>query len=297
VVETLRARALEQLLPPLVHRLNNALAVFQGVFELGDGASERDRENARKELALLGTSLARLSVLARTPSTRLQVLELDPIGETCTLLLRPLAKTLRIDFTVHTRSGLSARVDARLESLIFVAVYELIQDLASRSEEPRRLSLSIAARPGTAAIVLTASGPVRLPRAASALQELARERGFAFRSRSMALGTSLRVLLPLLFDRVTPPGRPRVARRRVLLVQEDGQDRELAATLLREQGCEVDERTRVPADGQFELVLLDERALARDPEAGAHLRSVAYRRLERIRPPLRPAQLLEFLET
>ncbi|MEQ1893212.1 MAG: hypothetical protein ABL998_11755, partial [Planctomycetota bacterium] len=163
MVETLRARALERLLPPLVHRLNNAVAVFQGVFELGASASGRDRENARKELAVLGASLARLSLLARPPSTRLQVLALDPIGQTCTLLLRPLAQTLRVDFLVRARSGLSARADARLESLLFVAAFELIQELAARAAEPRRLRLSIEARQGQAALVLTAGGPTGLP--------------------------------------------------------------------------------------------------------------------------------------
>lgn len=300
MVETLRARALERLLPPLVHRLNNAVAVFQGVFELGASASGRDRENARKELAVLGASLARLSLLARPPSTRLQVLALDPIGQTCTLLLRPLAQTLRVDFLVRARSGLSARADARLESLLFVAAFELIQELAARAAraaEPRRLRLSIEARQGQAALVLTAVGPTGLPRSAAALEALARERGLAFRQRSSASGTSLRVLLPLLFDRVVLPERPRAERRRVLLIQEDGQDRELAATLLREQGCEVDERARAPGAGTFELVLLDERVLASDPQASARLAGVSYRRLERIQPPLRPAQLLEFLRS
>jgi hypothetical protein len=297
VVESLRARAFERLLPPLVHRLNNAIAVFQGVFELGAGASERDRENARKELSILSTSLARLALLARAPSTRQQVLALDPIGQSCALLLRPLAQTLQVDFTVRARSGLSARTDARLESLLFVAAFELIQALAEQESGPQRLRLSIEARRGCAALVLTASGPVALPCAAPALAELARERGLSFRQRTGPRGTSLRVLLPLLFDRVVPAERPRVARRRVLLIQEDGQDRELAATLLREQGCEVREQALVPSDGQFELVLLDERVLAGDPEAAARLARVAYRRLEHIRPPLRPAQLLEFLQT
>lgn len=296
MIAAIRARALERLLPALVHRLNNALAVFQGVFELGGGASEHDRENARKELAVLGASLARLSLLARTPSTRQQVLALDQIAQTGTLLLGPLTQTLQVDFLVRARSGLSARADARLESLFFVAAFELIEELAARPVEPRRLRFSIEARGGHAALVLTAGGPVGLPRAATGLAALARERGLSFRQRSSARGTSLRVLLPLLFERAEVNPRPRLERWRVLLVQEDGQDRELAATLLREQGCEVDERSRVPRAGQFELVLLDERVLALDPEAAARLGGIVYRRLEHIRPPLRPAQLLEFLQ-
>lgn len=293
--DSLRARAIERLLPPLVHHLNNAIAIVQGVFELESGASALDRRNARQKLATLSTSLARLSLLARTPSSRRQVLALDPIGETCELLLRPLAQALQVDFLVRARTGVSARADARLESLFFQAAFELIQACEDDASAPPRIRLTIASRGEWARVALTASGPAGLPRSAGALEDLAHELGFVFRQRATARGTGLCLLLPRLFDPVVPAEGQSALARRVLLVQEDGQDREICSLLLREQGCEVQELARVPASGDFELVLLDERVLARDPRAVANLGRVAYRRLEHIRPPLRPAELLQLL--
>jgi len=294
VDETDRARAIERLLPPLVHRLNNALALCQGVLELGPGASELDRHNARRELGCLGASLARLAQLARPPSTRAEVVALDPIGESCALLLGPLARALRVELAVRAGAGLSARADARLETLVLVATFELLELLAARAPAARRLRLTLDARAGRARISLAAAAALDPARVPEALQTYARERGLAFRRRVTARGTGLCLCLPLLSS--GPPAPARAPRRRVLLVQEEGQDRELAATLLREHGCEVREEPRVPEAGWFELVLLDERALAADPQAGARLERLACARVERFRPPLRPAELLRLLQ-
>lgn len=293
MVDALRARAIERLLPPLVHRLNNAVAVFQGVFELGTRASERDRENAHRELAVLSTTLARLSLLARVPSTRPQVVALDQIAQSCTLLLRPLAQTWKIELEAHAQPGLSTRCDAGLESLVLLTVFEFLQALHVQPPEQRQLRLALAASGETARLVLAARGPVGLPRSAQALLDYASAHGLHCAQHASARGAAVRLTLPLLFEHVLAPERPRAAQRRVLLLQEPGQDRELAATLLREQGCEVREEGAVPSEGSYELVLLDEGLLARDPEAlqrlGAHVR---YARLARIRPPLRPSELI-----
>lgn len=295
VVDALRARAIERLIPPLVHRLNNAVAVFQGVFELGTRASERDRENAQRELGVLSTTLARLSLLARSPSTRVQVVALDQLGQSCTLLLRPLAQTWKVELDVRCQPGLSTRCDAGLESLVLLASFELLQALQGQTSG-RRLRLSIAALGDRARLVLAGCGPLGLPRAATVLREYARERGFASALRTTAQGTALRLTLPLLFETTSAPGRARPVLRRVLLLQEPGQDRELVATVLREQGCEVREEGAVPREGSFELVLLDETLLVRDPGALGRLGAqVKYARLERLRSPVRPTELLELL--
>jgi hypothetical protein len=294
VVETLRAKAIERLLPPLVHRLNNAIAIIQGAVELEASASVQDRANARRELAVLSTTLVRLALFARAPSTRLQVIALETLGETCRLLLRPLAQTSHVDFRVRARSGLSTRADARLETLLLLAAYELIQASVMEAGGPRSVRLTIDAEGDRARLVLTAAGRTGLPRAAGALEAYAHERGLVFRQRVTTRGICLRLHMSLLFERVVPVERAPAARPRVLLIQAEGQDRELAATVLREQGCEVHEQSLAPRAGDFELVLVDERVLDRDP-AAARLDGVAYRRLERIRPPLRVAELLGFL--
>jgi len=293
MVDTLRARAIERLLPPLVHRLNNAVAVFQGVFELGARASARDREIAHRELAVLSSTLARLSLLARAPSTRPQVVALEQLTHSCTLLLRPLAQTLKVELEVQAQASLSTRCDAGLESLVLVTCHEFLVALHGQPLEARHLRLALSAVGDEARLVLVARGPLGMARAGSVLLDYARAHGLACAQRVSARGVGLRLTLPLLFERELVPGRARAAQRRVLLLQEPGQDRELAATLLREQGCDVREARAVPPEGNFELVLLDEDLLAHAPETlaqlGAHVR---YARLARIRPPLRPAELI-----
>ena len=296
VVDAIRARAIERLLPPLVHRLNNAVAVFQGVFELGSRASERDRANASSELTLLSNTLARLSLFARVPSTRQLVVALDQIGRSCTLLLRPLAQTRQVELELHIQPGLSTRCDAGLESLVLLTCYELLEALSAQPDGRRHLRLRIGAAGAEARLVVVGCGLLGLPRSATVLLEYARERGLASAHRSTSRGTALRLTLPLLFERAITPERARAARLRVLLLQAPGQDRELAAMLMREQGCEVHEEAGVPVEGSFELVLLDEGLLEREPEAlarvGTHVR---YRRLARIRSPLRPSELIGLL--
>jgi len=296
VVEALRAQAIERLLPPLVHRLNNAVAVFQGAFELGSRASPRDHENARRELAVLSASLERLSLLARAPSTRPQVVELDRIGQSCTLLLQPLAKSWKVEFEVHVQAGLATRCDAGLESLVLLTCYEFLVALQAQPVERRLLRLTLAASAQEGRLMLAALGPVGLPDGATSLRAYGEAHGLVGAQHATARGTAVRLVLPILFEHVLAPARPRAARKRVLLLQEPGQDRELAATLLREQGCEVREAGAVPRVGLYELVLLDEGLLTVHPGVLECLETqVRYGQLVRIRPPLRPIELLELL--
>src|SRR5262249_35210084 len=99
--EDRRAHTLLRLMAPLVHRLNNSLAVVQGVHESGSQAHESERELADRELAVVGHVLARLAILSRPSAARSQFVELGELFRTHELLLAPLAESLEVELELR----------------------------------------------------------------------------------------------------------------------------------------------------------------------------------------------------
>ena len=311
---------LERLVPPLVHRANNALAVVQGVLELGERAGARERELGQRELHALGALLARLAALAREPSTfegsgDLRALE---------LLLLPLADSLGVRLELRDlATGLCVPMDARLETLWLVLAAERVLLLGERPvSAPRRVRIRLAQGAGRARLTLSADEP--LPgfgldpsRGATTLEELRRlagERGWRLGVRAGKQAWSARLELPLGTEMGQLPaaGPASVRRARVFLLQAEGELRELSATVLREHGLEVVEGGAWPVSGEFELVLIDGELARGEPELLAHLRRDPRAGRTRLaclgrwpgtrssppvlEKPFRPRQLLEFVE-
>lgn len=292
--EELRARALLRIVPALVHRLNNSLAVVQGVQELGPSALEAERELARVELANLGQALARLATLARAPAPRAQALDVADLLGCVGVLVRPLAASAAVALELRADGTASVRLDGRLEALLVAACAELLDAGA------RNLRLCARAAHEEVRLTLTAAGIRRASPALSALQAHARELEWDCAWHASAAGTSLRLTLPA-SGATCPVHAPRVrAGRRVLLLHGADLERELAATLLEEHGYVVVESAEEPRAGvpgrAFDLALVEQRLALADPALPARLCArFALERVALLEPRMRPGALLALL--
>jgi hypothetical protein len=293
--EDLRARALLVLVPALVHRLNNALAVALGVHDLGPRAPGAERELAHAELSGMSQILARLADLARPPARPAGPQEVESWLRAVALLVRPLAASLgyALDLRVEPAHVI---VDGRLAGLV---VALCCAHLAADDVRPRR-RLRLSARParGGVRLALHATGSTRPSSAIRALEAHARDHGLRFGVHATAGAFGLALVLPalgsagLVAERA-PPGRAR----RVLLLHHEGQERELVATVLAESGCAVSESAREPREGgNFDLVLVQRRLALEDPSLSARLRARAdLGRVVLLEPRLGPGALLALL--
>lgn len=291
-----RALVLERLLPPLLHRANNALAVVQGVLELGERARGEERELARRETRALTALLGHLGALARGPSAGQGPRDLHAIASSVEVLLRPLAEALGVDLeirvgaSVPTEGALPACVDARCEPLWIALVVERTVAVA-RAGGPglRRARFRLRAASGWVALSLACDepvardGPLVERGALDELDELARQQGgrISIRARRRAWGCRLSLPLAILPSmaaagmtaavaiRPGPAGtRPRA---RVFLLQGEGELRELCATVLREDGHSVVDGSSLHGSGVFDLVLVDSELARGDPGLLARL--------------------------
>lgn len=291
--EERRAHTLLRLLSPLVHRLNNSLAVVQGVHELGPQAREAERDLARAELAVLGQVLARLALLARPRAARAQRVELREVFRTHELLLAPLAAGLGVQLVLRAEGVDTLEVDGSLEPLLLSACSALLAE-----EPPDRLRLLARASRRGLVLALGTTGPARPRAELAALRALARELGWRERVRVSHGASVLRLTMPVPVGApatVAPGGGGRA--RRVLLLHGADAERELVSTLLRENGWNVLVCAVEPRAGAFDLALVERRLALEDPGLPARLRArFALQRVELVEPRMRPGVLLAMLE-
>ncbi len=293
--EDRRAHALLRLLPPLVHRLNNALAVVHGVHELGAEVGGSERELARRGLAHLGQVLARLALFSRPPAARPELVEVEALFRTHELLLAPLAESLRVEFLLRAEGTGAQPVEGRLEGVLLAACAAL---LARDDPTPRRrLCLSARTTPRELVLALGSTGSRGFAESVAALQSLARELGWRQRVRSGAGASVLCLGLP-----ATSGARASVAAacapsaRRVLLLHGADVERELVCTLLRENGWSVSASAEEPHTGAFDLALVERRLALADPSLPARVRArFALERVELLEPRMRPGAVLALL--
>lgn len=285
--ESLRARALLRLLPAQVHRLRNALAVVQGVCELA--AQGQSRVNVQAKLALMNDSLERLALLARTPSTRTQVFELQSLFRDLDVLLRPLERS-GVELELRAAPAL-VQADERLAVLVLDACVAL---LAGGGTSPRRrLRLHARATPAEIRLVLTFQGAAAPTDVFAPLADYAVEFGWPLVERVSARAAALRLLLPALPG--SHPAQPRVRSlaRPLLLVHRAREERELLATVLTERGHTVEACAEAPARGSFTLALLERRLVEEDPDLPRRLRArLGLERVELLPERLGPDALL-----
>jgi hypothetical protein len=258
--EALRAHALRALVPPFVHRLNNALAVVRLVHELVVEASPEELAKAREAMLVLRDGLERLALYANG--------EPQPVGrggwifDGLRLLVAPLAEQRRA--TLVLRPGaVPPELDARLAGAVHDLFVVLLGEARGPSAVGVRLSAAVVQRAHRSRLALAALGFSAGPRLELALQALvARARAEACtlrvrrRSGSRA-ALALRLELPPGAPPVAGPATPaRAAACRVLLLHAPGAVREELALLLGENGFAVCEASDVLPRGAFELVLV-----------------------------------------
>jgi hypothetical protein len=293
--ESLRAGALQRLLPPLVHRLNNSLAVLQGVHELGAEAGAAERELVRVHLAHIGRALARVALFARDPTDRVRRLTLDELGALLELLLAPLAASSGVTFELALDATGTLEVDGSFEGLLVAAVCELIG--ARDDAAGQRARVRIGARPARDALGLvlgSSVAPAHGP-ALDALADLARARDWPAALRRRARAVALRLHVP------AAELAPRAARHartgaRVLLLCRAGEERELVEMLLREHGFAVVAADEPPAHGVFDVALVERRRTDADPGLAGRLATrYSLARVVPLAPSPRPDELLRAL--
>jgi hypothetical protein len=266
----LRASALQRLLPPLVHRLNNSLAVLQGVHELGPRADRAELELARVHLAQLGLVLARVGLFAREPSGLARRLVLGEVAAAVTLLLAPLAESRGVALELELDATGTLEVDGHFEGLLVTAACELITRRGAEAGPVPRVRIS--GRPA-GRVLLFALGSSAAPGHSLALQALAehaRTRGWRTSLRGAARAVVLRLAVPAAALAPAPAKHARSGAR-VLLLCRPGEERELVERLLREHGFGVVAADEPPAGGVFDLARVVCRRTDADPELAARL--------------------------
>jgi len=264
--------AVERLLPPLVHRLNNALAVLGGVLELGPGARDEERRIARQSLLEATGILERLGRLSRA-SPQPQELDLEPTLVSIGTLCLPLARERGVRLEVRPPgSCLPARAGGDLESWV---VAQLVQLLCA-ANRPTRVRVSARCGGGRALVALAwslaqePSGEERSP----GDEEPALAPPALVARRLRRRGAVSVLMLTLAADRrLEVASSPGERSARVLLLQEQDDPGQEVVTLLREQGHTVTRAGALPGSGTYDLVLVDEGLGRGDPDFLALLRA------------------------
>jgi hypothetical protein len=264
-LEDERRRLLPRLIPPLVHRMNNALAVIQGLNEVG--VEPGQAQVLAGEFEALRTLLARLSCFARQQPEVIEVFDLRELVVGVCQLLRPYAESVGIglEFREPLQGAVLRNDPQRVEQLVAViAASELayLADLEPASKATRRLRLAVRQAPGR--IVLTL---VR-PRIASqvgptdVVGKAARwgdENAVSLYMRTMGEVTCYRFVFSSFEEQLEEELEPGFVERpkNLMLVEGDGPLCELIKTVCVEAGYNV----TVAADQSFDPAAVDLRSI------------------------------------
>jgi CheY-like chemotaxis protein len=279
-----RDAVLAALVPPIVHRLNNALSVLRGLAELQRSSGSASRaELARAEAQRASATLARLSTFAKDFRSAPEAFDLGALVEGEMALLEPLAEAHGVALQVERAPAwaMAARepVARAFVSLAAQLVLALGPRAGRRTGSPPHLRsttttiggrvLLVLAHPGRRGLSLVAAD--ELARAWPATMEFLRDSGASLAARSLA---GRAIAWRFLFRAASvgqdaaaasaarPAARSRRARR-ILLVESDRGLAELVETLLSEAGYRVqvasgpESALEAAGAGVFELVLVD----------------------------------------
>ncbi len=301
-------------IPPLVHRLNNSLAVIhgalQGSTEVRDRAAGREFETAR-------SLLRQLSLLVKTPPPRTEELELSLLVAGIAELVRPSLEVERIDL-VLPKGAVPVRADpSRLGKLLAFLVGRVLAGPpdAGRGETKARARLALRVGTGWATLSGVREHPPDGTTEAPALRAIpwAEELGARLSVRDTKRCHAWRLALPCLVAQPSPAA-PRRPRRRVVLCVPEASLAELLVLVLGHEGFEI---TLVDGPERFSpseegLFLLDADAyLGRPAELGVFLErwsaperlvliggteNVPRDGIARLEKPFRPGELLSTLE-
>jgi CheY-like chemotaxis protein len=272
-LEAERRRALARLVPPLVHRLNNSLAIVGGTKEM---RLEGEADLSRNELARMRGILRHLSLLAKSHTPDRSELDLAQLVAAVELLLVPFAESVHVELDVVDASGRACgTVDPyRLEQLVLVLLFRLIVAAAPTADSARpapRVRFGVRAS-GERVVLLMAGPRAEDAFGAACLAEVAafaRETGLGAFLRELGKASAFRLVLPRIAspeserdEVVVPEPRRSEPAPPLLLVERDPRLRELIVSVLAEAGyvvetleepAELDELPRTDSG----LVLLD----------------------------------------
>jgi len=145
--------------------------------------------------------------------------------------------------------------------------------------------------------VLAATGSPHADDELAGLRDLAVECGWRVRLRNPPGSAVLRLSIPAPnAAEAVPATAPARGARRVLLLHRSDVERELVATVLRENGWKVEAAEREPGAGTFDLVLVERRLALEDPSLPGRARlRFAPARVELLEPRMRPGDLLALI--
>jgi len=324
VAEQHRLRQLPSLIPPLVHRLGNALTAIGGMASMlaqesaAGGADEVDLIQRESKRSM--ESLRAMSLFATDKEPRLEAMDLGEVLAMAAELVEPLALEQGTRFEVRRRRGVVIRDDRR--RLLQVLVVTMVEILQHCSPVRLRVTARCSSHGAKLALVWEGGVPENL---ADIIFESVSSRGGELRMRERESGWSgMTIGLGPLLDAPRPEAvsasRPdrRASRSRILVLQGDPALSELVATVLSEDGHRVEcARNAEAAHGlvrgtAFDLLIVDGDMGAETPDLVAAVdgprRGIVLSSdgngtselgpgWERISKPFRPVVLLEKVRT
>jgi len=333
-LESGRRRILAVLLPPLVHRLNNSLAVIHGTLETAGIRLDPARlQSARREAQRMSHALSRASLFAKEHRPSEASFALAGVLRASEVLLRPLAESRGVELeSGQVARGVVLRGDeSRLEQLWVHLVAEAILALAASREGstsqpgPRlRISLTRGVALRLALVGLSPAATGELRRLDQGIEGPAAELGIrAVRLRlgasSGGLSLSFREALVASAPETPAGGVAGIWEGRVLLIEPFPEIGELLRDVLAEQGLEarhvldVETAGKLLMDEAWDLVILDTEIEALSPGLLEMLRASRWALEDRLgvmddgrqaldlgglvvlEKPIRPAHLLGFV--
>jgi CheY-like chemotaxis protein len=320
---------LPRLIPPLVHRLNNSLAVLRGVCDLSEGQRGRradapELELARRETRRAGDLLRHLSAFAKEHEPTSALFDLRALVQGSVALLAPLAEEsgVQLDASEEGESVIVRSDPARLEQLVIAIVARALVGARGRAGHGHA-RIGLERRTECAELDLSWSGlgegdPGRDAELVGELAALVGADGGRVRSGHNDEGQRIRIQLPLARRDELPPltrASEPIPAARILLVEDDVVLCELVETVLREAGYRVRSAGGAAAGAVlaakgFDLVLLDldlargDQALVDELERVAPATRVALfggapgpTPGEHLAKPFRPGDLLDYVRT
>lgn len=251
-----RSRLLPSLVPPLVHRLNNALAVIQGLGEIGMEPSRN--EMLARELAAARALLAGLSSFAREQAPSVETFDLREALRGVISLSRPLAEAAGVALEAREPArGVIVRGDSgQLEQLLTTLLLQEILAVGGGSGGRGLVRLSL--RRGGGRAVVTVVRPrgdrgTTPPAIMASAARFAERNGASLFMRSLGSVACYRLVFPVLEEAEDSDADFAGGSRHLLLVEGDGQLSELIKTICTEAGYSVHE----PDGGAFDPVTAD----------------------------------------
>ncbi|MEW6073358.1 MAG: hypothetical protein AB1726_12305 [Planctomycetota bacterium] len=330
--ESARLACLARLISPVVHRVNNSLAVLRGACELAlqQGYSAH-LQRAGDATSLIVDTLVQLGSFAKVPPPGSAPFDLRAAVQSALLLIEPFAGVHGAELSTYLGPALPLVVHgdrARLEQLLVWFAAEGLDAGGPAEDRPRaRIRILLAEEGSRVRLSLRRGGSGEPERSAcaAAARTIGAAAGFEVErdrrlGRARALVLAFAPLAPIAASSGAGAAPARAVAPVLLLVEGDTPRRELVRAVLEESGY----RVRIPAgdpprtaDLSFEAadaMLVDARLADAQPDLlpelvraaaargtgrlgilGAAARTAGAERLPVLVEPFRPGELLDFV--